>query len=213
METCSSSTSTSLRAQSLNSSFLASSDSEERKEFRLQFYNLIRDIVSKLIHHKSHLILLGDLNTASGVLDSAYLENDFVTNGFVDRFRAMSEWLDGLLLPTSYVSLVQIPDREGGLGLVDAFRVIHPTVRKAFTCFNTLLGARETNFGTRIDYILCDSSLKESIEDCTILSEMKGSDHLPVVAGCEFHHDGDRRHQHRTGVQRTESPRNPKDRR
>ena len=82
--------------------------------------------------------------------------------------------------------------------MVDAFRVIHPTTRKAFTCFNTQLGTRQTNFGTRIDYILCDSVLKESIKDCTILSEMKGSDHLPVVAGSEFPHYGDRRHQYGT---------------
>ena len=67
----------------------------------MQFYNLIRDLMARLMKRKSHLFLLGDLNTASGVLDSAYLENDFATNGFVDRFRAMSEWLDGLLLTTS----------------------------------------------------------------------------------------------------------------
>ena len=72
----------------------------------MQFYNLIRDLMARLMKHKAHLFLLGDLNTASGVLDSAYLENDFVTNGFVNRFRAMSEWLDGLLLPTSYELLM-----------------------------------------------------------------------------------------------------------
>ena len=72
----------------------------------MQFYNLIRDIIAKLMQRKPHLLLVGDLNTASGVLDSAYLENDFTTNGFVDRFRAMSEWLDGLLLPMSYVRCV-----------------------------------------------------------------------------------------------------------
>ena len=83
--------------------------------------------------------------------------------------------------------------------MIDAFRVVHPTLRKAFTCFNTQLGARQTNFGTRIDYILCDASLKECIKDCTILSEIKGSDHLPVVAGWDVCDDGDRRHHHRTG--------------
>ena len=83
-----------------------SSDSEDRQEFRVQFYNLIRDLMARLMKHKAHLFLLGDLNTASGMLDSAYLENDFVTNGFVNRFRAMSEWLDGLLLPTSYELLM-----------------------------------------------------------------------------------------------------------
>ena len=45
----------------------------------MQFYNLIRDLMARLMKHKAHLFLLGDLNTASGMLDSAYLENDFVT--------------------------------------------------------------------------------------------------------------------------------------
>ena len=72
--------------------------------------------------------------------------------------------------------------RKGGLGFVDIFRVLHPDEKTAYTCFNTRFGARANNFGTRIDYILCDEGLRDCLVSSSILSEMKGSDHLPVIA-------------------------------
>ena len=129
------------------------------------------------------MILLGDFNTACGVLDSAYMLNDIEANGFVDWFRSMSEWLEFLLLPEKFASNGCVIGRDGGVGLIDSFRVLHPTERTAYTCFSTQLGGRKNNFGTRIDYILCDESLHDVIQTCSILSDMTGSDHLPVVAG------------------------------
>ena len=67
--------------------------------------------------------------------------------------------------------------------MVDVFRVKHPDVLDAYTCFNTKLGGRSNNFGTRIDYILCSASLKDQIEACEIRRDLGGSDHLAVVAG------------------------------
>ena len=76
--------------------------------------------------------------------------------------------------------------RKGGMGLIDVFRTKHPKEKTAYTCFNNRLNARTNNFGTRIDYILCDDGMKGMIEASEILSEMKGSDHLPVVADFAF---------------------------
>lgn len=67
--------------------------------------------------------------------------------------------------------------------MVDVFRVKHPDVLDAYTCFNTKLGGRSNNFGTRIDYVLCSASLKDQIEECEIRRDLGGSDHLAVVAG------------------------------
>lgn len=74
--------------------------------------------------------------------------------------------------------------------LVDAFRYFYPDRPKAFTvsataldlplapgsdakpicflkCWNTVTGARQTNYGTRIDYVLVDPGLlDESIVSC-----------------------------------------------
>ncbi|KNB41935.1 exodeoxyribonuclease [Blastocystis sp. subtype 4] len=154
-----------------------------RTQFRRKFYELVQDIVVLLKQKKKHLILLGDFNTTCGILDSAYMLNDAETNGFVESFRSMSEWLEFLLLSEKYGLRDGIKDRSGGVGLVDVYRVLHPTERTAYTCFSTQLGGRKNNFGTRIDYILCDESLRDAIQTCSILSTMTGSDHLPVTAG------------------------------
>ena len=64
---------------------------------------------------------------------------------------------------------------------VDTFRYFHPTQTHAFTCWNTMVGARETNYGTRIDYILANKDLATAeFTDCEILPDVIGSDHCPV---------------------------------
>lgn len=64
---------------------------------------------------------------------------------------------------------------------IDSFRFFHPLQRNAFTCWCTVTGARQTNYGTRIDYIFADTKLcKEAMMESTILVDIKGSDHCPV---------------------------------
>lgn len=47
--------------------------------------------------------------------------------------------------------------------LIDLFRVHHHARREAFTMWNMRTGARVSNYGTRLDYILVDSSLIPSL--------------------------------------------------
>lgn len=64
---------------------------------------------------------------------------------------------------------------------VDTFRFFHPTRTSAFTCWCTLTGARQTNYGTRIDYVFADCLLaKEQFVAADIMPEVEGSDHCPV---------------------------------
>ncbi|XP_071488475.1 DNA-(apurinic or apyrimidinic site) endonuclease 2-like [Diadema antillarum] len=66
---------------------------------------------------------------------------------------------------------------------VDTFRFFHPKRKDAFTCWSTVTSARQTNYGTRIDYIIADEKLcVEEFTDCDIMPEFEGSDHCPVKA-------------------------------
>lgn len=66
---------------------------------------------------------------------------------------------------------------------IDTFRFFHPTRTNAFTCWSTLTGARQTNYGTRIDYIFADHRLvTEQFVAADIRPEVEGSDHCPVWA-------------------------------
>lgn len=73
-------------------------------------------------------------------------------------------------------------EAQGGL-FIDTFRHFHPTQAGAYTNWCTVTSARQTNYGTRIDYIFADVELvgKEFI-DCEIRADFEGSDHCPVVA-------------------------------
>lgn len=70
---------------------------------------------------------------------------------------------------------------------VDTFRFFFPNRKEAFTCWNTMKSCRETNYGTRIDYIFANSDFHvKHIKMCDILPEVYGSDHCPVKAVIEI---------------------------
>lgn len=81
---------------------------------------------------------------------------------------------EGSELPQSCVS---------GGKFIDTFRHFHPTRTNAFTCWSTRTGARQTNYGTRIDYIFGSRLLvKTNFLNADIMPEVEGSDHCPIWA-------------------------------
>ncbi|KAH9104768.1 hypothetical protein LEN26_008033 [Aphanomyces euteiches] len=108
-------------------------------------------------HPNKPFIIVGDLNVIHKPIDDCadYIECD------------ATEWLDALLKDTP---------------LVDAFRHFHPAQEKSFTCWRALTGARETNYGVRIDYILVDQPFLRNVgDDCWLWTSKVGSDHCPVI--------------------------------
>lgn len=70
----------------------------------------------------------------------------------------------------------------GSPRMVDCFRAFHPLVHGAYTCWCQTTGARETNSGTRIDYLLASPGLAESLQGAGQWPGIQGSDHCPVWA-------------------------------
>ena len=71
---------------------------------------------------------------------------------------------------------------QGGM-FIDTFRYFHPSERGAYTNWCTVTSARQTNYGTRIDYIFANVELvRKQFVDCEIRADVDGSDHCPVVA-------------------------------
>ena len=70
---------------------------------------------------------------------------------------------------------------------IDTYRYLHPDQREAYTCWETLTGARLNNYGVRIDYIICDGKVSKSyLIDCQHRTEIESSDHCPVIAEFNF---------------------------
>ncbi|XP_076362611.1 DNA-(apurinic or apyrimidinic site) endonuclease 2-like isoform X2 [Tachypleus tridentatus] len=71
--------------------------------------------------------------------------------------------------------------KEHDLTFIDTFRHFNKSQTEAFTCWMTSTGARQTNYGTRLDYILCNRNFINHVMSSILLPEIKGSDHCPVA--------------------------------
>ncbi|XP_039460005.1 DNA-(apurinic or apyrimidinic site) lyase 2 isoform X3 [Oreochromis aureus] len=163
----------------------ADPEKPERKRFKLQFYNLLKSRAEAVLKDGSHVIVLGDINTSHRPIDHCDPSeiDDFGEN-------PGRKWLNGFLHrgKQEEESDEEEHDKESeetdplhGGKFVDTFRFFHPTRINAFTCWSTLTGARQTNYGTRIDYIFADCQLaKEQFVGADIMPEVEGSDHCPV---------------------------------
>ncbi|KAJ7173277.1 Endonuclease/exonuclease/phosphatase [Mycena filopes] len=154
-------------------------ETEERLQYKMDFHRMLEARVKGLIEvEKREVIVVGDLNACAAVIDHAE-GNLMVTRGQAegkqgeDGFweRDVRRWLRDWL----------ISGEEGNKGrLVDVVRRFWPERKGMYTCWNTKISARESNYGTRIDYILTTPGLLPWIKAADIQPEIKGSDHAPV---------------------------------
>ena len=67
------------------------------------------------------------------------------------------------------------------LGMVDAFRHVHPDAGGQFTYWSQRARNRPRNRGLRIDYFLLTQGMAASLVDVQLLQHLHGSDHCPVI--------------------------------
>nr|XP_057907490.1 DNA-(apurinic or apyrimidinic site) lyase 2 [Doryrhamphus excisus] len=152
----------------------ADPEKPERKQFKLQFYKLLQRRAEAILKKGSHVIVLGDVNTSHRPIDHC---DPSEIDDFEDN--PGRKWLNGFLRDEK--ASESTTDVLRGGQFVDTFRYFHPTRTGAFTCWSTLTGARQTNYGTRIDYIFADYQLaREQFAEADIMPEVEGSDHCPV---------------------------------
>jgi exodeoxyribonuclease-3 len=134
----------------------------ERLDFKLRFYAALLDHCKSLHHKGERLVLCGDYNTAHQPIDLARPKENQKTSGFLPEER---EWIDRYLAH----------------GFVDAYRALHPEETDCYTWWMYMRNARARNIGWRIDYFLVSEALMPAISGATILSDVMGSDHCPIV--------------------------------
>lgn len=144
----------------------------ERLTFKMRFYRLLQIRAEALLAAGSHVIILGDLNTAHRPVD--HCDASSLECFEEDPGR---KWMDGML---------SNPGNEAGSHIghfMDSFRYFHPKQQRAFTCWSVVSGARHLNYGSRLDYVLGDRSLViDTFQASFLLPEVMGSDHCPVGA-------------------------------
>jgi len=131
-----------------------------RVPFKLDFYAAVFDTIERL-RRRGPVYVLGDYNTAHEPIDLARPKGNEKSSGFLPEERAeISRWLDS--------------------GWVDVFRRQHPGEDGHYTWWRQFGGARESNVGWRIDYVLASPSAARRVRDAFIWPEVTGSDHCPV---------------------------------
>jgi exodeoxyribonuclease-3 len=150
----------------LNVYFPSGRRSQERVQYKLDFYDALISFCERLRSSGHRLIVCGDFNTAHQPIDLARPSQNKKTSGFLPEEReAVSVWLAS--------------------GFVDIFRHLYPDT-EAYTWWTYRVDARSRNIGWRIDYHLVDEELVTGIVDARILGEVMGSDHCPIELQLEL---------------------------
>jgi AP endonuclease-2 len=139
--------------------FPATSEKSSRNEFKMRFSNAVRSRVDHLIVQGYLVIVAGDLNAARQAIDRYDIKSDEELNEHLP-----SIWIN------DWVSLT----------MTDCFRHLYPTKKDVYTVWNTKENRRPANQGSRIDYHLISKNLIPFLQDCRILTDVRGSDHCPV---------------------------------
>jgi exodeoxyribonuclease-3 len=145
----------------LNCYFPNSQRDHKRLPYKLKF---LEDILKKMnaLKTKKGVIITGDFNIAHKEIDLANPKTNTKNAGFLPEERA---WMDRLM-------------KEGW---VDIYRHLNPDKEGAYTWWSQMNpNIRERNIGWRLDYFVISPDLVARVEEASILSAVKGSDHCPV---------------------------------
>lgn len=115
----------------------------------------------KRLEEKKSVIFCGDLNVAHTANDLARPKENVGKKGFTDEER------EGI-------------QRMVDAGFVDTFRMF-ASGNGHYTWWSHFANARQRNIGWRIDYIFVSDTLKKKVVGASILPNVLGSDHCPVM--------------------------------
>ncbi|MDR1820164.1 MAG: exodeoxyribonuclease III [Methanobrevibacter sp.] len=134
--------------------------SDERLQYKLEFYDAFLDYVNNLRDAGNNLVICGDLNTAHKPIDLSRPKENEKVSGFMPIER---EWIDKFLAN----------------GYVDTFRMFNKEPEN-YTWWSYRTKARNRNVGWRLDYFFVNEEFKDNVTDAYILSDVMGSDHAPI---------------------------------
>lgn len=135
-----------------------------RLDYRVSWDSDLSNFLNNLRRHKP-VLFCGDLNVAHREIDLARPQSNYnKTAGYTQRE------IDG------FSALLES-------GWYDVYRSLHPD-SVGYTWWSYRMGAREKNIGWRLDYFVASEELFSRIENCTIHSEVHGSDHCPISVSC-----------------------------
>ena len=137
-----------------------------RLDYRMTWDDAFREYLLEL-DAKKPVIVCGDMNVAHREIDLKNPGPNRGSAGFTDEEREkFTRLLDA--------------------GFTDSVRYLHPDLTGAYSWWSYRFKARQNNAGWRIDYFLVSDRIKDKIVTASILPEVMGSDHCPVMLEIEL---------------------------
>ena len=137
-----------------------------RLDYRMTWDDAFREFLLEL-DAKKPVIVCGDMNVAHKEIDLKNPGPNRGSAGFTDEEREkFSKLLES--------------------GFTDTFRHLHPDLVGAYSWWSYRFKARQNNAGWRIDYFLVSDRIRDKIVTASILPEVMGSDHCPVMLEIEL---------------------------
>ena len=137
-----------------------------RLDYRMSWDDAFREFLLAL-DAKKPVIVCGDMNVAHKEIDLKNPGPNRGSAGFTDEERE------------KFTRLLES-------GFTDSFRYLHPDLIGAYRWWSYRFKARQNNAGWRIDYFLVSDRIKDKIVTASILPEVMGSDHCPVMLEIEL---------------------------
>lgn len=138
----------------------------KRLDYRMEWEDAFRGYVCGL-DRKKPVIICGDMNVAHKEIDLKNPKTNVKNAGFTPEEREKMTILQDA-------------------GFIDSFRYFYPEAEGIYSWWSYRFHARQNNAGWRIDYFLVSDRLKDHMKDASILTEIMGSDHCPVVLELEL---------------------------
>ena len=145
----------------LNIYFPNGTSGEDRVEYKLEFYDELFSYIKEIEKTQKNIIICGDYNTSHHPIDLARPKENENNSGFLEIERVK---LDDLYK----------------LNYVDIFRERNKNVVQ-YSWWSNRGRARENNVGWRLDYFFISKHLIPFVKDCYYDTNIKGSDHCPMI--------------------------------
>lgn len=139
---------------------------EVRLSFKLNFYEELTRYIQHLRTAGREVILGGDLNVAHTERDLYDPRSNMNHSGFLQAERA---WIDNLLQN----------------GFYDSFRLFQEEAGH-YSWWHMRDPKRLANRGWRFDYFLVSEGLRDKVTGASILKDIYGSDHAPILLEVEM---------------------------
>ena len=145
------------------------SSSEERQQAKFRFMDAFLPHLERLRASGREVVICGDWNIAHKEIDLKNWKSNQKNSGFLPEERA---WMTSIF---------------DGLGLVDAYRRLHPqTTGEAYTWWSNRGQAWANNVGWRIDYHVATPGIAATATAASVYKDERFSDHAPLTIAYAF---------------------------